>query len=345
MKGRGANSVWDTASKWPDVISTLKAERIGVMALQETHMTDKLLQEIKSRYEGDARIFSSADQLNPNSKGVAILLNERLTCTEDVKVHELVPGRALQISYQWHKNKTITVLALYAPSDTPKEKEDFWKVLNDIYTAPADSGRSVPFPDIVLGDMNLTAEGIDRLPAHLDDLHAVSAMRTFLLNLKLVDGWRRFFPARREFSFTSTDGTRRARLDRIYVGEEAFATCQNWKIELPQRINTDHWQVSVELTDPALPHTGRGRYAMPRYVLTIDRVMNEIVEQGKALQKTIDEFDGGKRTRTATDNIQTHFSKWKGEVIKSIRQYVKVNVPHLDAEIAKTQDELVSVLN
>ncbi|KAI4293576.1 DNase I-like protein [Schizophyllum commune Loenen D] len=306
MNGRGHDgsgaSVYDPGSKWPEVLSMLLSDKIGVLALQETHMTEKLLGEIETRYEKQIRVFSSMDEEKPNSKGVAIVLNKRLTKTEEVNWTEIVPGRALQISYPWHKNRVVTILAIYAPASSDGEKSEFWEMLRQTYTGE----EKLPFPDFVLGDMNLVSAANDRLPPTCDNPGSVSAMDSLLSALQVVDGWRNFFPTEKAFTHTSASTKHKARLDRIYVGKEQFVACRNWEIKIPDAVTTDHWLVSVELTDPKMPYVGRGRYAMPRYVLEVDKVMKEIIRDGIGMQNVLKEFTDGRRARTEHDNPQTH---------------------------------------
>ncbi|KAL1687967.1 Endonuclease/exonuclease/phosphatase, partial [Schizophyllum commune] len=329
MNGRGHDgggaSVYDQGSKWPKVLSLLLSDKIGVLALQETHMTASLLGEIATRYEKQMRVFSSMEDDKPNSKGVAIVLNKRLTNHEEVQCTDIIPGRAIQITYPWHKNRLVTILAIYAPAGSESEKSEFWGTIRKSYVGD----RQIRHPDFVLGDMNLVSSSADRLPPACDAEDPVGKMNSFFETLNVEDGWRNFFPSAKAYTHTSASTKHKSRLDRIYIGKEQIAACRNWEIKIPDAVTTDHWLVSVELTDPQMPYVGRGRYALPRYVLEVDTVMKGVINDGIKLQDTIKMFTEGGRRRTREDNPQVHYAQWKARVVSQVRDFAKKDVPKL----------------
>ncbi len=84
-------------NKWKQVNETLRDEKIGVLALHETHLTDEHVKDIHSIYNKCMHIYHSADPQQLNAKGVAIILNKEITNIQDVDYYEIISGRAIMI--------------------------------------------------------------------------------------------------------------------------------------------------------------------------------------------------------------------------------------------------------
>ncbi|KAF6741126.1 hypothetical protein DFP72DRAFT_834963, partial [Ephemerocybe angulata] len=142
--------------KWQKIASAMNSKRIGIMAVQETHLTLERTRNLNKKFHKQMYIINSSAPLNPSTTaGVAIVINRRLVNYRpgDLKYKELVPGRALQVNIPW-KNHTATLnfLAIYAPNDE-KQNEELWSDLNRQY-----QDYTVPErPHFVLGDFNIRA--------------------------------------------------------------------------------------------------------------------------------------------------------------------------------------------
>jgi hypothetical protein len=125
IKGRGGTSIREPRHKWHEIHRRLIDERIGIMAVTETHLSAAQADEIQRDQILGKRmeIFNSIDIEKPNSKGVAIVLNREITNTVGVKVRRLIAGRAILATIPWHGRLTLTVLAVYAPSDSAAENK------------------------------------------------------------------------------------------------------------------------------------------------------------------------------------------------------------------------------
>ncbi|KAJ7157688.1 hypothetical protein C8R43DRAFT_883251, partial [Mycena crocata] len=102
-------------------------EKIGMMVVGETHLSTQ--QALKIQEDGclgrRMEIFHSPNPENPSTRGIAIVLNREITNTKGVKVHYLIPGRAILAVLPWHGRLTHTVLGVYAPAESMEENEAF----------------------------------------------------------------------------------------------------------------------------------------------------------------------------------------------------------------------------
>jgi len=127
MKDRGALTRLAN-NKWSALKSDIVKENIGLMALQETHLSEDHIGILKHLHGNSIEIFNSSGPENPTGKGgVAFVVNRRKTNIKNMKMYEVVKGRALLLQYTWHNSKILTVLAIYAPNYITENKE-FWDV-------------------------------------------------------------------------------------------------------------------------------------------------------------------------------------------------------------------------
>ena len=86
---------------------------------QETHLILDYKYEIKSLFGKRMEILFSADSDNLMSKGgVAVVLNKNLINTQGARMTEIIPGRVILVSVNWHINEVINILTIYAPNVT-----------------------------------------------------------------------------------------------------------------------------------------------------------------------------------------------------------------------------------
>jgi hypothetical protein len=64
----------------------------------------------------------------------------------------------------------MTVLGIYAPTESDEERIKFWDSLCDLWFTV-----DLPVPDAMGGDLNLVPDAIDRLPHHTDSVAVVNA--------------------------------------------------------------------------------------------------------------------------------------------------------------------------
>ena len=94
----------------------MRERKIGILAIQETHLTDELALQFEELFDNNLKLIHSPDPTTRNARGVAIVLNKRLVKTDNIKETTIIPGRAIIIKIPWHDNQNINILAIYAPN-------------------------------------------------------------------------------------------------------------------------------------------------------------------------------------------------------------------------------------
>ncbi|KAF9234529.1 Endonuclease/exonuclease/phosphatase [Melanogaster broomeanus] len=325
MKGRFHHG----SDKWLHINQVIRDQKIGILALQETHLS-------KLEENSINQIFQDRLHL-PNARGVAIVINKQLTNWKGVQTFELIPGRAVLAKLPWHKDACLNVLNIYAPNDSSTNAE-FWELL-------LMKMEMNPKPDILLGDFNLVEDALDRLPPHADARRATEALAKLKMALNLVDGWRMENPDSTAFTFSQSraQGGAQSRIDRIYLKRDALIFSKEWHIE-PSGIHTDHQLVSARISDHRMPYVGKGRWSLPLFILKDQEVSEEIVSLGRILQQKINQGQH-LQPRSETDNPQTAFKSFKDAVISTCRRAAKEAIPKIQRKMNTIKSNLKTVLN
>ena len=266
--------------KWSAIYQSMKANKIAILALQETHLDTPQLHSIHECFGSRLSVFNSGLTENPHtSAGVAFVLNRGLIDPKNIVTTELIKGRALALKCNWYNTEEILLLNVYAPNNRT-EHPAFWETLDTVRRT-----KGLRRPDMLLGDFNVTEEPIDRAPAHLDDSNAIAALRNLRQCLGLEDSWRHAFPHERNFTYRATAHGQaiKSRLDRIYTSREVAAVSYDWKFSQTS-VPTDHWMVSVKYAPTNVPCVGPGRWTMQIPELKNEALMGKITERGMALQ-------------------------------------------------------------
>jgi exonuclease III len=334
MKGRGETDHMNRPSannKWLHVNQIMREQKIGVLALQETHMTEELEGKIANLFARRLTVIHSRDADSPNSKGVSVVVNKELLNTDNITSAEIVAGRALLVNIPWHNEERLTILAIYAPN-RPIENRDFWDKLGEEWYS-----RRLPKPDIMLGDFNFVESFVDRLPAHEDRQDTVQAFGRLKTRWKLADGWRALNPGARNYTYMQlqSEGRPQSRLDRIYASSKIIQNSQEWNIAPTGGILTDHWMATVRVLSDNTPFQGPGRWSLPLYLLRDGKTKAEIRKLTLELEN---ELDRCKYRRTTEKNPQVLFKAFKTAVADFGRQRAKETVPGQKKEI----EELVA---
>ena len=251
ISGRGNLDPQHANNKWQALNQVLRDLKIGILALQESHLDAEMVERLHSIYGRRIRIHTSEAPHSVNAQGVAIVLNRELVNIRDVTVTNIIPGRAIFMRIKWHAERELKILNVYAPN-APSENTRFW---GEIESSMA--RHNVGKPDLMLGDFNITEEAIDRLPARLDNENATSALRELTEEYEIVDGWRQTEPNTKDYSFPQRGSTNRSRLDRIYVTRDLLQSSTDWAIKTTG-IPTDHRLVTAKISALQAPYIGRG---------------------------------------------------------------------------------------
>ncbi|PPR03685.1 hypothetical protein CVT24_007692, partial [Panaeolus cyanescens] len=327
-----------TLHKWENINQIIREDKIDILAIQETHITEEKIQDLHTRYPR-LYITNSRDEEKPNAMGVAIVLNRHRTRWRETRMIELKPGRAIIMSLPWKQNETLNILVIYAPNNDEKQAK-FWEEIHTKYQENPD----LPKPDIMMGDFNLVEDAIDRYPPHRDYEPAVNNFQTFKLDHNLQDAWRREHPDRIEFTYSQFQNTTpksQSRLDRIYMKGDIVGMCYDWQNKHPG-ICSDHKMVTTKLEDPVAPFIGKGRWAMPHFVLRDKTLMNEIKRVGNEyLTKFKEALD---KNQIHEANLQESHEEFKHKVQEMVRNYTKTAIPKLEKLIKRKDDELKEIL-
>ncbi|OSC98480.1 DNase I-like protein [Trametes coccinea BRFM310] len=287
--------------------------KIAVLAIQETHLSSQRLDEVERLFGGSVTICSSPDPENDGgARGVAIVLNKRLTKEMNYEWREVVPERAMLMRLTWSARRTLSILNVYAPN-APREGEAFWRALKE-----ADMGTV----DIAMGDWNITYDRLDRLPSGHDDLESGRALTSMLSDMNLVDGWRKENPDSRMFTYMQASTGSQSRIDRIYARRALLSDAIDWEVR-ESGIPTDHRLISVRIANYQAPFIGKGRWAMPEQMLNDEGVTKAMREEANAFLTKLSNLG----TRTPSNNVQTAFQEFKNRLIVCVRNRMKTKLP------------------
>ena len=330
IKGRRSGDI----EKWMHIPQIVREKKIGVLAVQETHLTDELAERFNNLFGNNNLLESSPDPSTCNARGIAIVVNKHLINTDKIQTTTVVPGRALVTKIPWHDNQYITILAIYAPN-SPREIRDFWTTIQSKLDDDPDLE-----PDITMGDFNLVEDAIDRMPSRPDDPQTTEILREFKIKHSLIDGWRQANLEEKGYTWSrESDGTQ-SRIDRIYIREAYFNDCVAWKIE-PAPIPTDHDLISAQISTPSTPEIGRGRWAIPPRLIKHREIKKEIQQMSRKLQNDIENL----QTRTPQTNPQVILQEFKDKIRETLRKHEKKLQPMITNKIAKLTETLRNTLN
>jgi hypothetical protein len=208
----------------------------------------------------------------------------------------------------------MTVLGIYAPTESDEEKINFWNKMCELWLT-----TDLPVPDAIGGDFNLVADAIDRLPHRTDPDTVIAAYLRFTRLMEVKDGWRTVNPDMKVYTHMSTRGTL-SRIDRILVSPDLLKNCQHWEIDNSVGGLTDHRMVSVTISAPGTPYIGKGRWAMPHFLLYDKEFISHAIEEAVKLEESIPD------ARTDISNAQTRFKSFKDTVLEIARKRAKTAV-------------------
>lgn len=168
--------------KWARINSTIRENKIAILALQETHLDEENVETIKTCFGKSFTLLHSSDPQTPRTKaGVAIAINKALIPVNDTHLHILVPGRAMMIQLKWPENNPLSIINIYAPVKK-HEQPEFWATIE---TERRES--HLPCPDFLLGDFNLTEDALDRAPPKHNNRQAADTLRDIRLLWEIQD--------------------------------------------------------------------------------------------------------------------------------------------------------------
>ncbi len=326
-------------NKWGRIYRMMSDHRIGVLLVQETHLTNERKAGLHDMFARKLRIYHSENPDAPTQReGVAIVLNTRYVDTSTAVTTEIVPGRALQITIACQGGDARHILCIYAPTSTGiNDRKRFFMDVQEYY----DTHPALPKPHVMAGDFNNVEDHIDRLPIGEGPDASIMALDDLKLSLGLMlaDGWRTTYPNARDYTFHRGTGREAtfSRLDRIYVSPAIFDGAREWSI-CEAGIKTDHSLVLVQLTADNAPVIGPGRPLFPLKLTKDKKLSVAIKARGNAATLELAQLSSAPRTDQT--NPQTILYNFKKDAMKLARIREREIVPKLLAEIREGERAL-----
>ncbi|KAF8316443.1 hypothetical protein DL93DRAFT_2056388, partial [Clavulina sp. PMI_390] len=271
----------------------MQQNRIGIMALLETHANEKQIEELKTAFPKH-EIKHSWDHEAPARGGVAIIINRDIIPPRHTHFLPIIPGKALYGEIEWREGRRIHILAVYAPCPRD-ENARFWNEVRESLIE-----NSITRVDIMLGDMNFVEDSNDRWPQAPPPISCINALAHLKMDYGLTDGWRRWHPLpqrKQTYEQSADQGGGASRIDRIYCTLEIYDQSIEWGITRIERIpKLDHHMIHTVITDDLAPKMGPARWRLPESLLkdknfkeALDRIGHETWERLNALDEMRDE--------------------------------------------------------
>ena len=215
-----------------DVVNYLKSQTAEIICLQDTHLIESDIGDCKTIWEGEVILHGQ----NKNSRGVAILLSDKLNYTIKNIIKDR-DGNKIVIDIQLYIN--LKLINIYGPN---KDDSDFFNAVKD----NLDENEQ----DYVLwcGDFNMTLNPV------LDSYNYANInnpkVRNVTLNIikehSLIDLFRYFYPNTRRFTWRRYNPLKQARLDYLVVSESLIDLVE--KVSIKPGYRTDHSMLEVIIT-------------------------------------------------------------------------------------------------
>ena len=318
--------------KWSSVFQTMKTNKTAILALQETHLDNEHTQSINECFEKRITVINTQHPTNPRgSAGTAFVINRALIVPKNMTTIELIQGRAIAIRFNWHENKELLLINVYAPNGK-QEQLKFWE---DLDTSRRANG--LRRPDILLGDFNVTEDAIDRAPAHLDDVNVIEALRNLHQCLGLKDAWHHTFPNERNFTYrVNNNGQQvKSRIDRIYLSDTVAKTSFDWKLK-QMSVPMDHWMVQVKYAPAQAPFIGKEHWTWQLPELKNVELMEKIQVRGMELQRDLRKL-AKELTPCEIKNPQTLWAEFKSYLRNTARKHCKETRGKISKKNRKTR--------
>ena len=296
-------------SKYKDLTTIMRKERIAIVIATETKMT-KTEAHKQEQMNPKIRIITNC---NTNTKeGIAVIINKELESQIKIEHTTIIENRASEIKIEWKQN-TYKTIAIYSPNPN-KEKILFYKDLKDKI-----NWGETELNNILMGDFNMTEEDIDRMPPRPEDSKVKQAFGKIKRKYELEDTWRHFNEDKLEFTHTSTNGSM-SRIDRIYTNKHLLKNIQTTYITTSAKLS-DHDIVVTEIADKAKVDQGPG-------VWRLDSTLLKNKEFEKQCEKKILKAQG---------RLLHYLSQATGKTNEQLKQLREKENPQTILQTLKTQ--------
>ena len=253
------NGINDPA-KCHTIFHTLQNLNCDLIAIQETHITQKKIPEMKRLWPFES-IWSPAP--SSSSCGTAILLGPRMETGANIAAEKIDEYGRVVIFKTKYNEATIQITNIYAPNEN-NQRDDFF-----------DSVSENMFPDmnhtILTGDFNMVEDPrIDRggtSKSHESQYKkGIDGLNRLKSEFSLQDYWRQQNPERREFTwkFKHKKEYKASRLDRFYSSHNTQRIMSQHRIS-----QSDHAIVVSRYNLPTHAPRGPGYWKFNKKVLAI----------------------------------------------------------------------------
>lgn len=329
-----------SGTKWNHICQIMTENEIGILLVQETHLDDERHNQISNLFTKRLHIEKSADPEYPRARaGVAIVLNKQKVNTEEQEhPKEIIPGRAMTLRVNTHRNEYLRILIIYAPNDHTKNRE-FWTEINDYFME-----NPHEIPDVMAGDFNIVEDKVDRLPMRSDPETTTDALNELKRTLSMKDGWRHTNPNKKAWTYRQQkEGGSKSRIDRIYLRYSLLKSTREWRIKSCHM--SDHDMVSVELIRANTLDIGEGRRTIPRHLTKDKAFMKYAHAEGTKILEKFDEMSIQDEPWKETHNKQTLFHDYKKKLMAYAIEREKKLTPKLASELRRLEKELEETSN
>lgn len=245
----------------------------------------------------------------------------------------LILGRAVFLSIERQQGDSLHLINIYAPN-AASQHPTFWTEVTEKWSA-----YNLLHPHLMMGDFNLVEDPLDRAPARLDSIPAITVLCTCRQSLGLQDVWRHSFPSDHSFSYSSPHNML-LRLDQIYTQPELNRLLTDWTTT-SSKIPSDHHMVLVRYAPPNTPFIGSGRWSWPLGLLH-DKQLNEtITRPGREMHDDLKTLSPEDRSR----NAQTLWQRFKDNVKKEASSAAKLQISKISKHLIALRKDVSETSN
>ncbi len=219
------------------IVEWAKQQKADVLMLQETHVTDDIVNEFDKDWSGlTYHSFGSS-----RARGVSILFRKGLKVTvTDVKRDS--EGRKLAVSADFDGHSYVFT-CVYAPThDKCKEQCTFFHRLREWLAKNCSPAQLL----VIGGDFNIPFDpNIDRTGASNINKKVTKAVSQLCRSLNIVDVWRMKHPEKQQYTYRCA--TASSRIDYWLVSK---TVSEHLYSDIRPAVKTDHNAVSLKIQVP-----------------------------------------------------------------------------------------------
>ena len=198
----------NNTNKRNKIINKFKREKMQVVLLQETHLSNKEHEKLK-RF-GFKNTFYSSYNKQSNRRGVAILVanTTKFELTKEICDKD---GRYILIKGKL-EDQLVTLISVYAP---PESGKPFFETLFSVINKEAEGIW------ICGGDINVTLNyNLDSTSTHKNKKIVNKYINTMMAEMGIIDVWRELHPLQRDYSHYSAPHRMYSRIDVYFMSKE-----------------------------------------------------------------------------------------------------------------------------